>query len=189
MGLDMYLSKKTYVKNWEHNPPEKQHQITVKRNKKKHPFINPAKITYITEELAYWRKANQIHQWFVDHCQGGEDDCREYDVTREQLQELYDTCVLVRDNSKLVEGKITNGYTFENGKEKPILVDGKYIADPSVAKDLLPSQGGFFFGGTDYDQYYMDDINNTIEMLKPELELDYRGEGLYEPEYVYRASW
>lgn len=189
----MYLSKKTYVKNWDHNPPEKQHQITVKLNKKKHPFINPKNISYITESLAYWRKANAIHQWFVDHCQNGNDDCREYDVERSQLQELYDTCVLVRDNCKLVDGKITNGYTIEKiGEEiveRPIKEDGKVIPEPSVAEDLLPTQSGFFFGGTEYDQYYMEDINNTIKMLKPELDLDYSDSGVYEPEYIYRASW
>jgi hypothetical protein len=29
MGLDMYLSKKTYVKQWEHNPPEETYEVTV----------------------------------------------------------------------------------------------------------------------------------------------------------------
>ena len=34
MGLDMYLSKKTYVKQWEHTPKEEQFEVTVKRNGK-----------------------------------------------------------------------------------------------------------------------------------------------------------
>ena len=31
MGLDMYLSKKTYVKQWSHNKPEEQFEVTVKK--------------------------------------------------------------------------------------------------------------------------------------------------------------
>jgi hypothetical protein len=161
----------------------------VKKNDEPVPFINEKKITYITEEVAYWRKANAIHDWFVQNCQEGNDDCKEYFVTGLQLQELLDACILVRDNSKLVDGNIKNGSTFENGKETPIMDKGKYIEDPSVAKDILPSASGFFFGSTEYDQYYMEDINNTIEMLQKELSIDY-GKGAFdEPEYFYRASW
>jgi hypothetical protein len=192
MGLDMYLSKRHYVQNWKHNGPEKQHEITVKIGGNIHPHIKPSKITYIIEEVAYWRKANAIHDWFVQHCQEGRDECQESYVTREQLQELYDTCVLVRDNSKLKDGNVNNGATIEKVGdeivEKPIIVKGKVIEDASVAEDLLPTAAGFFFGGTDYDEYYMQDILNTIEMLKPELEAKYEN-GFYEPEYYYRASW
>ena len=41
---------------------------------------------------AYWRKSNQIHAWFVDNIQGGEDDCGEYYVSHEKLRELRETC-------------------------------------------------------------------------------------------------
>ena len=34
MGLDMYLSKKTYVKQWEHNPPEETYEVTVTKGGK-----------------------------------------------------------------------------------------------------------------------------------------------------------
>ena len=30
-----------------------------------------------------------IHAWFVDNVQGGEDDCRDYYVSQEKLEELY----------------------------------------------------------------------------------------------------
>lgn len=189
MGLDMYLSKRHYVKNWDHMKPEEFHQITVKKNNETVPHINTNKITYIIEEVGYWRKANAIHDWFVQNCQGGEDDCEEYLVTSLQLQELLDACILVRDNSNLIDGNIKNGSTFENGKEKPIMEKGKYIEDSSVAQDLLPSASGFFFGSTDYDQYYMDDINDTIEILQEELSIDYSKGAFDEPEYYYRASW
>jgi hypothetical protein len=193
MGLDMYLSKRHYVQNWEHKGPEKQHKITVKLGGKKHPYINTEKISYIIEQVGYWRKANQIHDWFVQNVQDGRDECQESWVTRVQLQELYDACVLVRDNCKLKEGEIKNGASIKMNElgemvEVPIIEKGKVIEDPSVAQDLLPTTAGFFFGGTDYDEYYMEDILNTIEILKPEIEAKYT-DGFYEPEYYYRASW
>jgi len=50
--------------------------------------------------VAYWRKANQIHKWFVDHVQDGNDNCEEYRVTRDQLQLLLDNCKLVLINKE-----------------------------------------------------------------------------------------
>ncbi len=51
-------------------------------------------------QVAYWRKANQIHAWFVKHVQNGKDDCQEYHVTRDQLQLLVDNCKLVLMNKE-----------------------------------------------------------------------------------------
>ncbi len=39
----------------------------------------------------YWRKSNQIHQWFVENVQGGKDDCAEYSVSFDQLKLLSKT--------------------------------------------------------------------------------------------------
>jgi hypothetical protein len=189
MGLDQYLSKRHYVQNWEHNGAEGQFQITVKRGNKEYPLIKTDKITYITEQVGYWRKANAIHQWFIDNCNEGNDQCIDIYVDRAKLQELYDACVLVRDNSKLKPAKLKNGYTIGEDEEKKYnYVDGQTIEDSSVAEELLPTQSGFFFGGTDYDEYYLKDILDTIEILKPEIEAVYEN-GMYEPEYYYRPSW
>ncbi len=51
-------------------------------------------------QVAYWRKANHIHKWFVDHVQNGNDDCEEYRVSRDQLQLLLDNCKLVLMNKE-----------------------------------------------------------------------------------------
>ncbi len=58
----------------------------------------------------------------------------------------------------------------------------KVKADNSLAEELLPSASGFFFGGTEYDEWYFNGIDNTIEILKEALE-DERGE------YYYTSSW
>jgi len=39
------------------------------------------------------------------------------------------------------------------------------LADPTRAEELLPTTSGFFFGGTAYDEWYMEDIKHTKESL------------------------
>lgn len=189
MGLDMYLKKKTYVKNWDFHPPERRTEVVVKQNGVIHPYIKPERICYIEEEIGYWRKANAIHKWFVDHVQNGVDECQESYVDHEQLQELLDTCILVRDNSVLVDGLVKNGATFTPELElKWNMEPGQVIKDTFVAHELLPTCEGFFFGGTDYDEYYLQYVNNTIKILEEELQTKDEN-GYYTGEIYYRASW
>ena len=150
MGLDMYLSKKTYVKQWDHQSPEEKYEVIVTKGGKPVDGIKAKRVKYIEEEVGYWRKANQIHRWFVDNVQGGVDDCRDAYVSSEDLQKLLDLCKKVQ-------------------------------ADHSLAESLLPSASGFFFGGTDYDEWYYNDIENTIKILEEALE-----DG---DEFYYSSSW
>ena len=150
MGLDMYLSKKTYVKYWEHNG---DNNYEVKVTKAGNPTnIDPKKVSYIVEEVGYWRKANQIHNWFVENVQNGIDECQESYVSREQLQSLLDICRIVK-------------------------------IDKDKAPQLLSTQSGFFFGGTEYDEWYYQDIDNTIEILEEALSDENADD------FAYRASW
>ena len=58
----------------------------------------------------------------------------------------------------------------------------KVKADNTLADELLPSASGFFFGGTEYDEWYFSGIDNTIDILKEALE-DANGD------YYYSSSW
>lgn len=139
----------------------------------------------IIESITSWRKANQIHQWFVNNVQDGNDDCGTYEVGEEQLLTLLNICKEVLSKSKLVDGMIENGKKFENGKLIPIMQEGKYIEDPSVAIKLLPSQSGFFFGSTKYDEWYLDDVKHTISVLEKVLrDTDFKHEIV-----MYSSSW
>jgi len=80
MGLDMYLNAKRYF--W-HNENEIADKIS-----ENFPELGGKRIKEITAEAIYWRKSNAIHKWFVDNVQDGEDDCGNYDVSREKLKEL-----------------------------------------------------------------------------------------------------
>ena len=56
------------------------------------------------------------------------------------------------------------------------------IIDKSKAEQLLPSSSGFFFGNTEYDEWYYNDIQNTIEILEKALEDE-------DGDFYYSSSW
>lgn len=41
----------------------------------------------------------------------------------------------------------------------------KVLADHSLAAELLPTQAGFFFGSTNYDEYYFYDVEDCLKKL------------------------
>lgn len=186
MGLDMRLSKKTYVKNWEYMKPEEKVQVKLSGNEKKIKGINIDKITNIEEEVMYWRKANAIHRWFIENCGNGEDNCQEIYVSRDDMKKLLSICETIIEKCPLVKGKVKNGETYDAKTKKwiPIMQKGKVLTNIEVAKELLPTQEGFFFGGTDYDDCYMDDIVKTRDILRKELETEEDFGS-----YYYEASW
>ena len=154
MGLDMYLYKKTFLYTGEWVREEERCEVIVNQGGKPHPTINPKKIKEIVEEVGYWRKANQIHNWFVKNVQKDQDDCKEYRVDYEQLRDLLNACEDVLD-------------------------------DHSKAEQLLPTGSGFFFGNTDYDEYYFEKVQNTYDILMsimsaPDADTE---------EYIYQSSW
>ena len=152
MGLDSYLYKKSYVRSGEWVKPEFRTEVEVKTGGEIDKNIKPERIRYIVEEVAYWRKANQIHNWFVQNVQGGIDECQSSYVSGDNLEELLDLCKQVDSDNEL-------------------------------ADSLLPSTSGFFFGGTEYDEWYFKDISNTITFLEECLSDELADE------FEYSASW
>ena len=175
MGLDMYLNKHTYVKNWSYYSPEEINKITVKKGGKLRKDIKPERISHIVEEVAYWRKFNALHNWFVNFCGDGNDDCKPIYIRTEQFEELLTLLKTVKeklDNSKLITKMTNNGQVEVYECEKEI-------------EDLFPTASVFFFGSTEIDEYYKNDIDSTIEMLEGIL-----SEGSDSvSDYYYRASW
>ena len=113
MGLDMYLMRRKYVKNWEHTPKERQFKVHGKAMIGQE-IINLSDLSYLEFEAIYWRKANAIHKWFVDNVQKGKDDCGSYDVDTDNLEDLLmtiDVCLDSKDEChKLLPTQ--NGFFF-----------------------------------------------------------------------------
>ena len=109
----------------------------------------------IMEQVGYWRKANAIHKWFVDNIQDGEDDCCYH---REVTQEDLEE---LRD------------------------ICNEILCNPDVAEDRLPTQDGFFFGDTQYNEWYIEDLRTTIDIIDEVLKTtDFEKEMVY-----YVSSW
>lgn len=162
MGLDMYLTRSWYI-GAQYDFNEIAGEINITERGKRIP-INFEKVTTIREEAAYWRKANEIHKWFVDNCQDGEDDCREAWVSHEQLQELLDICKTILNAPESQRNRL--------------------------AEELLPTQRGFFFGSTEYDEWYYEDLKYTVKTLEPLLEeLRQAKEQGFTVTMYYHSSW
>lgn len=158
MGLDMYLIKKQ------------------KKERKNSNTWN---------QIGYWRKANQIHNWFVANVQKGIDNCGYYRVSCKQIQQLKEACERVVKTANLVPGEICVGYHYENGERVPIIEQGEVIINANEIAAILPTTHGFFFGHTEYDEWYLSQVRETIEILERAL-----NETNFEEEYlVYTSSW
>lgn len=192
MGLDMYLSATKYVGNWNHSDPKDKaeyRRIIDALGLTEGDFAHMTESGQTVEpkvKVAYWRKANQIHKWFVDNCQNGEDDCRDAYVERDQLAELVRLCNEVLGTVETVEGEIHTGTSFyPDGRRIEHKHPGQVVAQVAIAERMLPAQGGFFFGSTDYDEYYLADLRDTVRQIEAVLN-NPKFKGW---EFEYRASW
>ena len=140
----------------------------------------------IHDNIAYWRKANAIHGWIERHIDSEElKNCDDYKITKDMIVDLLLDCSFVLDNTKLVEGKVTNGYRCTDNGFEPIIEDGLVVEDSTACEDVLPTESGFFFGSTEYTQWYLDDIKYTKSVCEKILdEVDFDRYELY-----YHASW
>ena len=97
------------------------------------------------------------------------------------IKELRRLCREVLRSCKLVDsGETRKVYDLDKGEE----VEEKVmkIKDTSVAEELLPTQEGFFFGGTGYDEYYIQNLEDTIVIIDKALESP-------AAEFEYHSSW
>ena len=169
MGLDMYLEirKSEYRSKYSKDKGSRLKLEYPKDITEFIPDLTDLRISRQTNyEVGYWRKANQIHNWFMQNCANRDeydnpiDDCRPIEITVDKLEELLDTCK-------------------------------KVLADHSLAGSLLPTADGFFFGSTEYDDYYFGEIEQTVEIIEPVLKFAKHKLEIkdYVWEVYYQASW
>ncbi|MFA5571637.1 MAG: hypothetical protein WDA42_00900 [Candidatus Bathyarchaeia archaeon] len=144
MGLDMYLDAEYYFSEYIFGADGPTPAEKVQKALQAAGIDVPKPVKYIKVSAAYWRKANAIHQWFVDNVQEGLDNCGSYYVSREQLQTLLKTV------------------------KKAIAA---YRKSPEKAGEILTPQDGFFFGSTDLDEWYLKGLEYTRDALKEALQL------------------
>ena len=59
-------------------------------------------------------------------------------------------------------------FTFVTKEDADDIIDRceKVLKDHSKAKELLPTRGGFFFGSTDYDEWYFSNVKDCLSKMK-----------------------
>ncbi len=159
MGLDMYLEARRFVSGYNHSGEEEKEKFRQIVDAVDMADVNDERFATVSVNVAYWRKANAIHDWFVREVQNGEDDCKTYYVSREKLMELEELC-------------------------RRVVQSG----EPEVAAELLPTASGFFFGTTDYDEYYFEQIEWTAQRLA-EILTKLPDGGLRGVDFYYNSSW
>lgn len=114
MGLDMYLWAEKYVSGFKHSG-------RLENDKFKNILAaaglsgtetSSSPSARVSVNVVYWRKANQIHNWFVKNVQGGVDECQPAYVEREQLEALLALCEEVKKDFSKAESLLPTGSGF-----------------------------------------------------------------------------
>ena len=124
MGLDMHLMAEKYIS--EYSNKEANEKV-----REASGFSSYNGFALVKVEVGYWRKANQIHGWFVDNVQDGVDDCGTYQVSREKIAELLELCeTAVREKKPMLEPR--SGFFFGS-----VDVDEYYWSDMENTINIL----------------------------------------------------
>ncbi len=174
MGLDMYLSARKHVSDYSFEEGKNTYEvgnILQSIGLDRDALSTEAPSVSVELNVAYWRKANAIHKWFVDNLADGEDNCQPVYVNRKDLQSLLET----------LEEAL-------KARRDDEIADHDDIATPTLEDSLeyiLPTESGFFFGGTEYDEWYWMQLEWTHKRLTEIL----NDERFEEFDFEYRASW
>lgn len=146
MGLDMYLYIEKYESEYEVEFEERE-KFRNKIMERLYPDeMLPLMKSMDTKrqitlsriaryEVGYWRKANAIHNWIIQNC------------TTDGTDDCRPIYIDTSDAEKLRD------------------ICNEVLRDKSKAPEFLPTAEGFFFGGTEYDDGYMEDVRYTSELL------------------------
>jgi hypothetical protein len=137
MGLDMYLDKTLYISEFDKQGIEKID--TIYNVLGIQDLSNNYKHLELRLPAIYWRKSNQIHGWFVEHIQEGDDNCQTYHVDIEQLEELLELVKTQLKNKKKILLNPSEGFFFGSTD-----IDEYYWADLENTRDKLEKEIGFY---------------------------------------------
>jgi hypothetical protein len=143
MGLDIYYSKCKRAEWKKHEEQLKEYE-SLPSDEREDVALHPDR-NFDPEEIGYFRKVNFLIPFF-DYSE----NCEYKEITRDELEELERKCAIVSAAIPKVN---------EDGEK--IYWD----EDIARAKKLLPTTSGFFFGSTDYDEWYFEDVKQVLDWV------------------------
>ena len=164
MGHDMYFfAKKTTYKSFSKwDEPDRTNNVNYPKDLKIFSdYIYDRNFKSVQTEtiyqIGYFRKFNALHSYIVKTFANGVDDCQDIILYKEDVEQI-----------KKVLDDVLNAHQ-----------------QVEKAKELLPTQSGFFFGGTDYDDYYFEEAKVAADLMQSFLDnFDFDKYQL-----IYEASW
>ena len=198
MGLDMYLfgnkNFSVFTRNSVKPPLEKTFEFTSLINN--HGLEN-APIDYDTPwsnydikfPIMYWRKSNQIHQWFVQNVQAGTDNCAEYSVGIDQLRLLSKTIepALVSTAAASELLPTTEGIFF--GSQE---YDSYYFEDLKQTKEKIDSLIAYQTAAIDANNKryaYLAKYNGSMSDSEYEKHFPNLTKNVPFDDFIYWSSW
>ena len=163
MGLDMYFyARKTTYKSfskWD-NPDRADETNYPEDLKTFSDYIYDRNFksaeTEIRYQIGYFRKFNALHSYIVKTFANGIDNCQDIILYKEDVEQIK---------------KVLDDVLKANTEEK--------------AREILPIQSRFFFGETDYDEFYFNEAKVAADLMQSLLDnFDFENYQL-----VYQASW
>lgn len=180
MGLDIYFYKQNKMNPEREEALEKFNEANEALNDfwMRHPDFDPAthggsigkehdelakaynvcrsiyKTLMEREEVAYFRKVNLLLPFF-----GYDENCSDLTITKDQVEDLIGTCSNVLDYFS----NLHKSYPVE----EDIYDDEEWI---DCCQETLPNQEGFFFGRYEYDEWYIDKVQQVKKLFEEVIE-------------------
>jgi len=164
MGLDMFLYRVHNVRNWsganENSPNKKQYAVGVELNYKPVPFIGSIGEIHTITE--------EVMCW-------------------RKANAIHKWFV---DNVQDGEDDCRSAYVSLDKIQELRTLCLSVLLDRERAPELLPCVQGFFFGGTEYDEYYFEDLENTAKVIEKIVNDAIKAKQQKHSMYLeYRSSW
>lgn len=156
MGLDQYLYSETFVSNRDTDPDQFEALLTTSKHTRLAPTL--AKVQAHAHALV----SVNVGYWRKVNA------VHAYFV--DKFADGVDECQRI--------------HVPREGLEELRNICQTILNDPDRADELLPTRAGFFFGSTEYDNYYFEDLKYTIDTLTRAL-----SDTPDEASFFYQASW
>ena len=119
------------------------------------------------DETNVWfgRKENHIHQWVIDAYNAKEAQAHQWIIDAHRITDTNTEYILIDPDELL--GDL---YTV--------------IKNPESAPEVMPTSSGFFFGSTDYDKFYFEDVMALHKTLNAE-----KKQGYFNNHSFFYWSW
>lgn len=191
MGLDIYFRK---VKNYDgRNDWSEVHEFMEDQNREEVKKVYDGVIKSLSRAKDYDKAYARVIKRLANMFSFPQYDLRPLGVEYDYQTDKYsytpvDLSTLLKEEDKIIadaykkedayfrkanfiyayfQNKLVEEEAWVTRGDLEDLIDKceKVLADHSLAEELLPTQSGFFFGSTDYDEWYFSDVKSCLKQM------------------------